>query len=62
MTTVGGIGIIVALFLIASLYFILTFIESLHLKDQRVIKQSKFSAIFCFAIAVLLPTLYHLFT
>lgn len=61
MSTVGWIGIITALFLVGCLYFILTFIESLHYSDKRVSKQSKFSAILCLAIAVLLPAIYHLF-
>jgi len=62
MSTVGWIGIISSLLILSSLYFILSFIESLHKKDERITKQSKIAAILCLGIALLLPVIFSSFT
>ncbi|WP_200411908.1 hypothetical protein [Virgibacillus salexigens] len=57
----GWIEVISVLLITFSLYFALSFIESLHKNDERVTKQSKFGAIICLGIALLLPVMFNLF-
>ncbi len=49
-----GISIILILFIVLCFYFTLTFFESLRKGDERIIKQSKFAAIICMAIALII--------
>lgn len=52
------IGITSIVFYMLTFYFVLSFIESIHKDDQRVVKQSKIAAMVCLALAMLLPALY----
>lgn len=58
--TTGWIGIISVLLLILCFYFTLTFIEELQKGDERIIKQSKMSAIICLGLALIIPIVYNL--
>ncbi|GAB4073164.1 hypothetical protein GCM10028778_07550 [Barrientosiimonas marina] len=58
MSVVGWIAIISVLLTISSFYFTLSFIESLHKKDERITKQSKAAAIICLGIALILPVIF----
>jgi hypothetical protein len=53
-----GISIILILLIVLCFYFTLTFFESLRKGDERIIKQSKFAAIICMAIALIIGIIY----
>ena len=53
-----GMSIILILLIVLCFYFILTFFESLRKGDERIIKQSKFAAIICMAIALIIGIIY----
>lgn len=52
------IGITSIVLYMLTFYFVLSFIESIHKDDQRVVRQSKIAAMVCLALALLLPALY----
>jgi len=54
------IGIVSIIFYILTFYFVLAFIENLYKDDERVARQSKIIAMFCFVIALVFPALYSL--
>lgn len=58
--TVKWIGILSSILIILCFYFTLSFIENLRTGDERVIKQSKISAVVCLTLALLLPMAYSL--
>jgi len=67
MGIVISAAILVIILLIVSFYATLDFVEHLHKGDERVVRQSKFTAIICFGIAVIilvvsgyLALFYHL--
>jgi hypothetical protein len=53
-----GMSIILILFIVLCFYFTLTFFEALHKGDERIIKQSKFAAIICMSIALIIGVIY----
>ena len=53
-----GLSIILILFIVLCFYFTVTFFEALCKGDQRIIKQSKFAAIICMAIALIIGVIY----
>jgi hypothetical protein len=53
-----GMSIILILLIVLCFYFTLTFFESLRKGDERIIKQSKFAAIICMAIALIIGIIY----
>ncbi|PFG14503.1 hypothetical protein ATG70_2735 [Bacillus sp. es.036] len=53
-----GMSIILILLIVLCYYFTLTFFESLRKGDERIIKQSKFAAIICMAIALVIGIIY----
>ncbi len=55
-----GIGMspILILFIVLCFYFTFIFFEALRKGDERIIKQSKFAAIICMAIALINGTIY----
>lgn len=58
--TTDWIGVISVLLLTFCFYFTLTFIEELKKGDERIIKQSKISAIICLGLALIIPIVYNL--
>jgi len=59
--------ILVTLFFVFAFYFTLNFIEHLHGNDERIVKQSKYAALVCFGISIVilvgsgyLALFYHL--
>jgi hypothetical protein len=50
MYAMGWIGIV---------YFVLSFMESLHNNDKRITKQTKSAAIICLGVALLLPVILN---
>ena len=53
-----GMSIILILFIVLCFYFTLTFFEALRKGDERIIKQSKFAAIICMAVALIIGIIY----
>jgi hypothetical protein len=53
-----GMSIILILLIVLCFYYTLTFFESLRKGDERIIKQSKFAAIICMAIALIIGIIY----
>jgi hypothetical protein len=53
-----GMSIILILLIVLCFYFTLTFFGSLRKGDERIIKQSKFAAIICMAIALIIGIIY----
>ena len=53
-----GMSIILILLIVLCFYFTLTFFYSLCKGDERIIKQSKFAAIICMAIALIIGIIY----
>lgn len=53
-----GMSITLILLIVLCFYFTLTFFESLRKGDERIIKQSKFAAIICMAIALIIGIIY----
>ncbi len=53
-----GMSIILILLIVLCFYFTLTFFESLRKGDERIIKQSKFAAITCMALALIIGITY----
>ena len=56
--TEDWLGILSTILIVLGFYFVLTFIQYLKLGDERIIKQTKFAAVSCLAIGLLLPTLF----
>lgn len=54
-------GILSTIFSILCLYCILTFFQHLKNNDEKLIKQSKLAAVFCLAVALLVPFFYNLY-
>ncbi|TMN22095.1 hypothetical protein [Lentibacillus cibarius] len=48
----AAIFVMLFLFFIFAFYFTLNFIEYLHKKDERVVKQSKYAALVCFGVSI----------
>ena len=59
--TGNWLGILSTTLLIVSIYFTFTFFEHLKSGENRLIKQSKLAAIFCIAVALLIPAFYHFY-
>ena len=59
--TEDWLGILSMILIVLGFYFGLTFIQYLKVGDERIIKQSKFAAIFCLAAGLLIPAFYNLF-
>ena len=55
--TEDWLGILSTILIVLGFYFGLTFIQYLKLGDERIIKQSKFAAVFCLATGLLIPAL-----
>lgn len=49
------LGILSTILIVLGFYFALTLIQYLKLGDERIIKQSKFAAVFCLATGLLIP-------
>ncbi|WP_313893095.1 hypothetical protein [Psychrobacillus sp.] len=60
MGVIHWIGILSTLLMILCFYFTLTFFENLRKNDERITKQSKIAAIICFALALIIPSIYNL--
>lgn len=58
---VNWVGILSIIFILLCFYSILTFFQHLKNNDERLIKQSKLAAVFCLAVALLMPALYNLY-
>lgn len=54
-------GLICAILVIFCFYFTLTFFEYLRKGDERLIKQSKISAVICLALAVAIPLFFNFY-
>ncbi|MFJ7735081.1 hypothetical protein ACIQ2D_01965 [Lysinibacillus sp. NPDC097287] len=54
-------GILSTICIVLCLYCILTFFQHLKNNDERLIKQAKLAAVFCLAVALLVPAFYNLY-
>ena len=61
MGAANWIDILSRIFIILCLYCVLTFFQHLKNNDERLIKQSKLAAVFCLAVALLVPAFYGLY-
>ncbi|MFJ7950668.1 hypothetical protein ACIQZG_03955 [Lysinibacillus sp. NPDC096418] len=55
------IGILSTIFIVLCLYCVLTFFQHLKNNEERLIKQYKLAAVFCLAVALLVPAFYNLY-
>lgn len=55
------LGILSIVFIVLCLYFTLTFFQYLKQEDARLTKQSKFGAVICLAVSLLIPAIYNLY-
>ncbi|KOS69340.1 hypothetical protein AEA09_12730 [Lysinibacillus contaminans] len=55
------VSILSIIFILLCLYSVLTFFQHLKNNDERLIKQSKLAAVFCLAVALLVPAFYNLY-
>ncbi|MFF2753006.1 hypothetical protein ACFVR1_04505 [Psychrobacillus sp. NPDC058041] len=55
------LGILSTILIVLCFYFSLSFFQHLKTGEERLIKQSKFAAVFCLAMSLLIPALYSLF-
>lgn len=67
MGLIVSAAILVILFLVFAFYYTLNFIEHLHKGDERTVKQSKYAALVCFGVSIVilvvsgyLSLFYHL--
>ncbi|WP_332649364.1 hypothetical protein [Lysinibacillus sp. 54212] len=60
-TTITVLMVVEAVFLLLTLYFVLSYMKYLKIEDERLEKQSKFAAISCLAIAFAIPILSTIF-
>ncbi|CAM3205844.1 hypothetical protein FITA111629_09805 [Filibacter tadaridae] len=61
MGTGNWLGILSTLFFILCFYFTLTFFQHLKSGDERLIKQTKLTAVFCLVLGLLIPAFYSLY-
>lgn len=61
MGAANWIDILSRIFIVLCLYCVLTFFQHLKNNDERLIKQSKLAAVFCLAVALLVPAFYGLY-
>ena len=59
--TVNWLNILSAVFVIACLYFTLSFFQHLKMEDQRLAQQSKIAAVVSLAVALLIPAIYGVY-
>lgn len=53
--------ILSTIFIVLCLYCVLTFFQHLKNNDEKLIKQSKLAAVFCLAVALLVPIFINLY-
>lgn len=61
MGTGNWVGIFSMVFIILCFYFTLTFFQYLKQGDARLTRQSKFGAVICLGVGLLIPALYNLY-
>lgn len=61
MGAANWVGMLRIVFIVLCLYAVLTFFQHLKNDDERLIKQSKLAAVFCLAVALLLPAFINLY-
>ncbi|ART77167.1 hypothetical protein B4U37_14410 [Sutcliffiella horikoshii] len=59
--TENWLGLLSMILITFCFYFSLTFFQYIKLGDERLIKQSKLAAVYCLALALLIPALYSLY-
>jgi hypothetical protein len=61
MGTANWLGIFSVILIVLCFYFSLSFFYYLKLGDERLIKQSKFAAVLCLALSLLIPAIYNFY-
>ncbi|MFJ7827736.1 hypothetical protein [Psychrobacillus sp. NPDC096623] len=61
MGTGNWLGIFSTVLIIMCFYFTLTFFQYLKQGDARLTRQSKFGAVICLALGLLIPAMYNLY-
>ena len=61
MGTGNWLGIISIVLIILCFYFTLTFFQHLKQGDDRLTTQSKFGAVICLALGLLIPVFFNLY-
>ena len=55
------LGILSLVLIVLCFYFSLSFFHYLKLGDERLIKQSKFAAVLCLALSLLIPAIFNFY-
>ncbi|MFC5588157.1 hypothetical protein ACFPRA_04640 [Sporosarcina soli] len=61
MGTGNWLGILSLILIVLCFYFSLSFFQYLKLGDERLIKQSKFAAVFFLALSLLIPAIFNFY-